>query len=169
MFPLEKATLALPLPSFMIRMVSILSFDTLQESKMSKFPKMSNYSFKSSCYRKLQLTGFFLSFCSNVEMGGGLKNHTTTWRKHAFSGHKGQTGPTHQLECHGLLVESLHVRQTSLHLGLDVALISSWKPDPCDPLERSGRGQTKSWTLELLTAYVVLLLSAGCWDCPSGH
>lgn len=32
---------------------------------------------------------------------------------------------THQLECHGLLVESLHVGQATLHLRLDVALISS--------------------------------------------
>lgn len=72
------------------------------------------------------------------------------WKWVAFSGHKGQTGPTHQLKCHGLLVESLHVGQTGLHLGLDVALVASRKPDPRDPLEQSGQGQTKSWRLELM-------------------
>lgn len=39
------------------------------------------------------------------------------------------------MESHGLLVEGFHVGQTSLHLGLDVALVSAGEPDASDALE----------------------------------
>lgn len=39
------------------------------------------------------------------------------------------------MEGHGLLVEGFHVRQTSLHLGLDVTLVSAGEPDASDALE----------------------------------
>lgn len=39
------------------------------------------------------------------------------------------------MESHGLLVEGFHVGQTSLHLSLDVALVSAREPDASDALE----------------------------------
>lgn len=48
-----------------------------------------------------------------------------------------ETRQTHQVERHGVLAESLHIRQASFDLGLDVALLPSWKPDPSDPLVKS--------------------------------
>lgn len=52
-----------------------------------------------------------------------------------------KTRTTHQLKRQGLLVERGHIGQTGLHLGLDVAFISSCKVDPRDPLERPGKEQ----------------------------
>lgn len=40
------------------------------------------------------------------------------------------------MEGHGLLVERFNVGQTSLHLGLDVALVSAGEADAGDALEQ---------------------------------
>ena len=50
-------------------------------------------------------------------------------------------GP-YQVKGQGVLVEGVHVWEAGLHLGLDVTLLSSCEPDPCDTLPREdGRFQ----------------------------